>query len=59
MNHENERGSGETRRQRRPWSPPRVILSKLQSTHHQVGQTPADKINFALDQVTPSGSSGS
>lgn len=46
-------------RQRRPWSAPRVIMSELRSTHHQVGKFPTDKINFSADSVTPSGSAGS
>jgi hypothetical protein len=45
--------------QRRPWSPPRVILSELRKTYHQAGKAPSDKINFSTDAVTPSGSSGS
>lgn len=50
---------GKPRAQRRPWSPPRVILSELRSTYHQAGKNPTDKISFSTDQVTPSGSSGS
>jgi hypothetical protein len=50
---------GTTPAQRRTWSPPRVILSQLRSTYHQVGKNPTDKINFSTDAVTPSGSSGS
>jgi hypothetical protein len=44
---------------RKPWSTPRVILTELRSTDHQVGKTPNDKINFAADSATPSGSLGS
>jgi hypothetical protein len=44
---------------RKPWSTPRVILTELRSTNHDVGKTPADKTNFAADSVTPSGSLGS
>jgi hypothetical protein len=47
-------------RQRKPWSTPRVILTELRSTDHQVGLTPNSKTNFSIDSgPTPSGSSGS
>lgn len=46
-------------RQRRPWSPPRVILSQLRATHHQAGATPLDKVSFNADSATPEGSVGS
>jgi hypothetical protein len=44
---------------RRPWSPPRVILSELRATHGPVGKTPLDKTGGLTDQVTHSGSVGS
>lgn len=47
------------RRQRRPWSPPRVIISELRSTYHQAGANPLDKNTFFTDAHTPSGSEGS
>jgi hypothetical protein len=59
MASEAETGSDEPLRQRKPWSTSRVILAELRSTDHGVGVTPLDKINFAIDQATPSGSTGS
>jgi hypothetical protein len=44
---------------RKPWSTPRVILSEVRSTLHQVGVTPFDKTTFAADHLTVSGSQGS
>jgi hypothetical protein len=49
----------EDRRQRKPWSTPRVILSEVRSTLHQVGLTPNDKFTFTPDNITPHGSQGS
>jgi hypothetical protein len=54
-----ETGNGEPKRGHKPWSTPRVILAGLHSTDHQVGKAPSDKINSVVDQITPSGSSGS
>jgi hypothetical protein len=45
--------------QRKAWSTPRVIMTELRSTDHDVGKTPNDKIVFAADSATPSGSTGS
>lgn len=44
---------------RKVWSTPRVILSEVRSTLHQVGASPLDKFTFAADNVTPAGSQGS
>jgi hypothetical protein len=59
MGSRDETGREEPQRQRKPWSTPRVIMTELRSTDHQVGLTPADKIHFAADSATPSGSTGS
>jgi hypothetical protein len=56
---ENPGAPNATQRQRRPWSSPRVILSELRSTYHQVGANPLDKNVFSTDHPTPSGSVGS
>ena len=44
---------------RKPWSTPRVILSEVRSTLHQVGVSPIDKTTFAADHLTFTGSQGS
>jgi hypothetical protein len=54
-----ETGHEQAPTQRKPWSTPRVIMTELRSTDHQVGLTPNAKIVFAVDSVTPSGSTGS
>jgi len=54
-----ETGKEEPPTQRKPWSTPRVIMTELRSTDHQVGLTPNAKIHFAADSATPSGSTGS
>lgn len=51
---ENLAGPNVPQRQRRPWSTPRVIVSELRSTYHQVGNTPLDKTNFFTDHMFPS-----
>jgi hypothetical protein len=59
MGSNDETGRQEPPRQRKPWSTPRVIMTELRSTDHDVGLTPLDKIVFAADSATPSGSTGS
>jgi hypothetical protein len=47
------------RGERKPWSTPRVILSEVRSTLHQIGVSPIDKTTFAADHLTFTGSQGS
>jgi hypothetical protein len=50
---------GEASLPRKPWSTPRVILSEVRSTLHQIGLTPKLKTTATPDNVTPGGSQGS
>jgi len=54
-----ERAELHPQRARKPWSPPRVILSEVRSRTETTTYTPGGKGEHYPDHVTPSGHTGS